>query len=398
MTSKCGNRKRIILYTGKGGVGKTSVSAASALRCADLGCRAIVISTDPAHSLGDAFDMSIGPDPVQITDNLDGQEIDIYHQMELHWGTVQRWFSEVLAWQGVDSIIAEEASILPGMEEIAGLLQIIHLYKSDRYDTVVVDCAPTGETLRLLSLPEMAGWYLSHLLPGKGSVTKAVTPFLRTLADVPLPDKQVYEAVHDLIARMEEMQEILSDPETSTMRLVMQAEKMVVKEAQRTYTYLNLYNFATDAVVCNRLMPTEADSYFAGWHSTQQKYLELIHDSFDPIPVFTVPYFEREVVGLDMLRRVGDALYGDTNPAEILFSGQIHRINKDDDTYHLEIPLPFVAREDIQLTRTKDEMVINIGKYRRTLVLPRVLVPLKVKVARFRDNLLIITFHGDSDE
>jgi arsenite-transporting ATPase len=386
------DQPRIILYTGKGGVGKTSVAAASALRCADLGQRTIVLSTDPAHSLADSFDLPLGPEPTPVIENLVGQEIDIYHQMERYWGKVQEWLSGLLAWRGVDNLIADEASILPGMEEIASLLQIVHLHESGDYDTIIVDCAPTGETLRLLSLPEMARWYLTRIFPVERRAAALAGPLLRSVTDLPIPDDEVFEAIKDLILQLDAMHNLLADSSCSTMRLVMNAEKMVIKEAQRTYTYLNLYGFVTDAAICNRLMPTSTEAYFAGWREAQERYLDLIHQGFDPMPILTIPFFEQEVVGVDMLRRMAETLYGDDDPARIMFQGRAHTLEKVDGCYELKLPLPFVTRERIQLTRSGDELIIRIGNQKRNLVLPHALAALDVGEARYEGNLLVVTF------
>lgn len=386
------NEPRIILYTGKGGVGKTSVAAATALHCADMGQRTIILSTDAAHSLADCFDFPLGPEPTPITENLVGQEIDIYHQMDRYWGKVQEWLSGVLAWRGVDDLIAEETSILPGMEEIASLLQIVHLHRSGDYDTIIVDCAPTGETLRLLSLPEMARWYLTRIFPIERKAAALAGPLLRSMTDLPIPDDEVFDAVKDLILQLEAMHRLLADSTCSSMRLVMNAEKMVIKEAQRTYTYLNLYGFATDAVICNRLIPTSADSYFASWRGTQEKYLDLIHQGFEPMPILTVPFFEQEVVGVEMLRRMAATLFGDDNPARVMFNGRAHNVEKVDNCYQLSLPLPFVTRDHIQLTRSGDELIIHIGNHKRNLILPHALSALDVGEARYEADQLVVTF------
>lgn len=384
--------KRIILFTGKGGVGKTSVAAATALRCAELGQRTIILSTDPAHSLSDSFDLPIGPEPAPVGPNLDGQEVDVFHQMDKYWGVVQAWLANVLVWRGVDGLRAAEASLFPGMEELASLLQVIHLYESGEYETIIVDCAPTGETLRLLSLPEMARWYLSHILPVDRRSAALAGPLLRALTDIPVPDADVLAALEKLIFHLEEMHRLLANPDLSSLRLVMTPEKMVIKEAQRTYTYLNLYGFVTDAVVCNRLLTPATDGYFAAWRQTQEKYLALIREGFSPLPLLTAPFFPEEVVGLPMLQRLAEALYGRTNPAEILFRGATHTISQVDDHYQLTVPLPFASRDKINLTRRNDELVIQINNHRRNLILPRPLAPLKITDARYQGQNLIVRF------
>lgn len=387
---------RIILYTGKGGVGKTSVAAATALRCADLGYRTIVVSTDAAHSLADSFDLPLGPEPTPIIKNLWGQEIDILHQMEKYWGTVQEWLAGVLSWRGVDELIAEEASILPGMEELASLLQIVLLHDSGQYDVIIVDCAPTGETLKFLSLPEAARWYLARIFPLERQAARIAGPIIRAMTDVPIPDDTVFEAIKNLILQLDRMHVLLTDPNKSTMRLVLNPEKMVIKEAQRTFTYLNLYGFVTDLIVSNRIIPgLVQDGYFAAWKDIQHKYGRLVEEAFAPLPIFQVPLFDQEVVGLDMLRRMGEAIYGEIDPARILYQGQTQHIEKANGNYRLLLSLPFVSKEDIHLNRTGDELVISIGNFRRNLVLPRALAGLDVMRAKFEGDTLAVTF-GES--
>jgi arsenite-transporting ATPase len=309
---------RILLYTGKGGVGKTSIAAATALRCADLGYRTIVVSTDAAHSLADSFDITIGNEPIEIAPRLKGQEIDVLHQMEKYWGTVQEWMATVLSWRGLDELIADEASVLPGMDELASLLQIIFLYDSNEYDVIIIDCAPTGETLRLLSLPEVAEWYLSHIFPIQRQFAKIAGPLLKSITDIPIPDDRVFESIQDLIRQFKRVHELLTDQKQSSVRLVLNPEKMVIKEAQRTYTYLNLYGYSTDLVISNRIIPaTVGDQYFNAWKGSQARYGQLVEEAFAPLPIFKVPLMDQEVVGAEMLRKMANAIYGDQDPVKI---------------------------------------------------------------------------------
>jgi arsenite-transporting ATPase len=384
---------RILLYTGKGGVGKTSVAAATALRCADLGYRTVVVSTDAAHSLADSFDTHIGNEPVEIAPRLKGQEIDVLHQMEQYWGTVQTWLSTVLTWRGIDELIADEASILPGMDELASLLQIVNLHDSQAYDVIIVDCAPTGETLRFLSLPEVAKWYLSHVFPFQRQTVRLAGPLIKSITDLPIPDDSVFDAIKDLILQLDRMHQLLAEPERSSVRLVLNPEKMVIKEAQRTFTYLNLYGYSTDLIVSNRIIPASVgDQYFTAWKDAQTRYGGLVEEAFAPLPILKVPLMDQEVVGVEMLRKMAGAIYGDADPAKVFYAGHPQSIEKVDAGYTLKIRLPFIGKEDVRLARSGDELAISIGNFRRNVILPRALALLEVKQAKFEVDALVLSF------
>jgi arsenite-transporting ATPase len=388
---------RIILYTGKGGVGKTSVAAATATRCADLGHKTIVVSTDAAHSLADSFDLSLGPEPTQVDDNLWGQEIDALYQMEKYWGNMQRYMATVFEWRGLNDIIAEEMTVFPGMEEIASLLQIVHLHDDCDYEVIIVDCAPTGATLQLLAMPDVARWYLEKIFPIEKKTIQLTRPVLRAVIDLPIPEDELFDAVEELILELDRMKTLLSDPRESSVRLVLNPEKMVIKEAQRAFTYLNLYGYITDAIISNRLMPNQVqDSYFASWKEIHEKYSQMIEEAFSPLPILKVPLFDQEVVGLDMLRRMAESIYGERDPAEVFFVGQTHTVEKKDGLYLLSIPLPFVGKEDIQLTRSAEELIVHIGNKKRNIILPRALIPLDVLGARHEKDTLVVRF-GETD-
>lgn len=384
---------RIILYTGKGGVGKTSVAAATALRCAELGHRTIIVSTDAAHSLGDSFDLPIGNEPVELAPNLKGQEIDVLHQLERYWGTIQEWMNDMLKWRGVNELIADEASILPGMDELASLLQIVNLHDSGQYDAIIVDCAPTGETLRLLSLPEVARWYLTHIFPIERTAAKIAGPLLRTMTGIPMPTDAIFETIKSLILQLDQMHSLLVDPKLSSVRLVLNPEKMVIKEAQRTFTYINLYGYMCDLVIENRVLPLEAqDGYFRALRETQQKYMRLVEDAFTPVPILQGPYFENEVVGIPMLRRMANAIYAERDPLDIFYPSSPQVVSKVNGQYQLTLHLPFATKGDVKMARTGDELAISLGNFRRNLVLPRSLALLPVEHAGFSNDRLVLTF------
>jgi len=385
---------RILMFTGKGGVGKTSVSAATALRSADLGYRTMVLSTDPAHSLADSFELPIGNEPTLLAPNLWGQEIDLLHQMELHWGRVQEYMSAIFMWRGMSDLVAEETSVLPGMEELASLMQITALAESGLYDVIVVDCAPTGATLQLLAFPELARWYLDKIIPFQKAAIKMAGPMLKRLIEVPLPDEDLFQSIEDLVLQLHRVSKLLGDPAISSMRLVLNPEKMVVQEAQRALTYLSLYGYATDMVVCNRMIPAVvSDGYFANWKEIQAKYRLFVEESFSPLPILDVPWFDDEVVGVEMLRRMGSALYDAQDPTTIFYTGRSQEVRKINGVYQLRLPLPFVEKSDIKLTRSMhDELIVHIGNWKRNIALPRVLAGLPVQGARYEERDLVILF------
>jgi len=384
---------RIILYTGKGGVGKTSVAAATALRAAQLGHRTLVMSTDSAHSLGDSFDVPVGSAIVSIADRLQAQELDVFQEIGTHWGTLEDYIKIVMAWRGIDEVLAEEMAVLPGMEELAGLVHLITYYDQGDYDVVVVDCAPTGETLRLLSFPDVMRWWLHRIFPIQRTAAKIARPVLTRMTDLPFPEDDVFEAIKDLLEKLDRMRGILTDAETCSVRLVLNPEKMVIKEAQRTFTYLNLYGYASDLVVCNRLIPEDVtDQYFDSWKESQGRYYSMVEEGFSPLPILTAPLMPQEVVGLEMLERLGKALYGDEDPTRVYFHGQAQGIHPEDGGYVLTLMLPFATKEEISLSQVGDELIVHVGSQKRNLILPRVLVGLKSESAKLDGDRLTIRF------
>ena len=385
---------RIMLYTGKGGVGKTSVAAATALRAADLGYKTVIVSTDTAHSLADCFDVPLGPEPVTIAPRLWGQEVDVLRELEIHWKTVRDWLVALMRWQGADDLVAEEVAILPGMEELVGLLYIAQYAEESDYDLLVVDCAPTGETLRLLSFPETARWYMKRLFPVERFLAQAVGPMARGVLGIPVPGADVFDAVEDLFHRLEKMRAILGDVENSSVRLVVNPERMVIKETQRTFTYLNLYGYRTDLVVCNRVLPDSVgDTFFDAWKVSQARHLQFINECFEPIPIFKAPLMDREVVGLDVLRELAGALFDTRDPAQLFYSGPVQELTKEGAEYSMKIPIPFTALEDISIIRNGAELVVQVGHHRRNIMLPNSLAGLPVTEAKKEREILNLSFH-----
>ncbi len=389
---------RIIVHTGKGGVGKTSVSAATALRCAEMGLKTIVISTDTAHSLGDSLEMKIGPEPIQLYDNLWAQEVDARYSMDKYWWRIQNYLINVFKQrEGLDDIVAEEITILPGLEEGAHLLWINQYFETQEFDVLIVDAAPTAETLRLLSLPDASRWWFERTMNlMKGMTGRLLRPLAKPLFGTDLPEQEELDSVQRLFDTLSKVAGLLADPELSTMRLVMTPEKMVIKETQRTYTYLNLYGYPTDAVICNRIIPPEVtDPYFTAWKDSQRKNLDLIGEAFGGLKVLKAPMFNSDIGGLDDLRRLADALYDGTNPSHIMTSEVgTHTIEHDLETgdYLLRIPLPFADKTDLDLYRSADELTVRVGPYRRNIVLPYTLWKLETGPASFVEGALQIRF------
>jgi arsenite/tail-anchored protein-transporting ATPase len=316
--------------------------------------------------------------------------------MEKHWESVQDWLSELLAEHGVDSISAEELTVPPGMDELFSLLQIKRHHEEQRFDAIIVDCAPTGETLRLLSFPDVCTWWLEKVFPWERRLMAAARPFARTLLDIPLPSEAVMDDVQRLARNLVEMNSILRDRETTTIRLVMNPDKMVIRESMRTFTYLNLYGYLTDAVVVNRIFPEEAaGGYFGGWAETHQRQMELVRSAFSPVPILTAPYFEQEVIGPQMLDRLGDVLFDDQDASSLLFNELTQELTTNNGTAQLRLALPFAEKADIGLKKIGMEVVVRVGTQKRTIVLPQALSAYRPSGARFEDGALNVTFEKE---
>lgn len=388
---------RVILMTGKGGVGKTSVAAATGLRCAELGYKTLVLSTDPAHSLADSFDLELGHDPRLVRPNLWGAELDALMELEGNWGAVKRYITQVLQARGLDGVQAEELAILPGMDEIFGLVRMKRHYDEGTYDVLIIDSAPTGTALRLLSLPEVGGWYMRRFYkPLQGmsvALRPLVEPFFRPIAGFSLPDKEVMDAPYEFYEQIEALEKVLTDNTQTSVRLVTNPEKMVIKESLRAHAYLSLYNVSTDLIIANRIIPEKVtDPFFARWKENQQVYKQEIYDNFHPLPVKEVPLYSEEMCGLPALERLKETLFADEDPTKVYYKENTIRVVQQDNNYSLELYLPGIPKEQIQLNKTGDELNIRIGNHRRNLVLPQALAALKPSGAKMEDDYLKIRF------
>jgi len=384
---------RVLLCTGKGGVGKTTVAAATAVRCAERGYRTIVVSADSAHSLADAFSVPLSGEPREIAQRLWAQEPDVTREVDLHWREIQKWMTSVMMWQGADRIVAEELAVLPGMEELANLLHVVRYHERGDYDVLIVDCAPTAETLRLLSFPEVLKWWMEKLFPIGRTAVSVTRPIMRRVIGLPMPEDEVFRAVEKLYLQLEQTHALLSDPEVASVRLVVNPENMVIREAQRAFTYFNLYGYTTDLVICNRLIPEDAQGHcFKSWRERHRRYYRMIEDSFAPIPIFSAPLMEEEIVGQAMLRLLAEALYGDSDPAGIFFNGCVQTVAREDECCVLALKLPFAEKSDVSLTKNGDELTVRVGTQRRNMILPSALRGMSVKDAKFDDERLRIRF------
>lgn len=389
---------RVILMTGKGGVGKTSVAAATGLRCAELGYKTLVLSTDPAHSLADSFDMELGHDPRPVRPNLWGAELDALMELEGNWGAVKRYITQVLQARGLEGVQAEELAILPGMDEIFGLVRMKRHYDEGEYDVLIIDSAPTGTALRLLSIPEVGGWYMRRFYkPFQGisvALRPLVEPIFKPIAGFSLPDKEVMDAPYEFYEQIEALEKVLTDPTQTSVRLVMNPEKMVIKESLRAHAYLSLYNVGTDLVVANRIIPeTVTDPFFQRWKELQKQHKQEIYDNFSPLPIKEVPLYSEEMCGLDALDRLKDTLYAEgEDPSQVYYKETTLRVVQEKHQYSLELYLPGIAKNQIELSKTGDELNIRIGNHRRNLVLPQALAALQPSGAKMEEDYLKIRF------
>src|SRR5919108_2220691 len=384
---------RFLLFTGKGGVGKTPGAGPPAVRAARPGRRVLVTSTDPAHSLADYFGAELGDEVAQVEPNLWAEQIDAQARLEQNWRDIQEHVISLLNWMGVDTVEAEELSVIPGLDEIFSLTDMRRHVESGRYDLLVIDCAPTAETLRLLSLPEEMNWYIERIFPIQRGVVKTIRPVLTRVTTMPIPDDRIFNAVMRLHRNLDAVRKILVDEKQSSVRLVVNAEKMVIAEARRTYTYLSLFGYRVDAVVANRIIPDEvSDPYFGKWKDIHAEHLQTIEESFQPVPILRARLFDQELVGMDLLERMGAEVYGKRDVTGVLHRDVPIRVRKRGPWYVLSMRLPFVERGDIDVHRRGDELYVRVGSYKRNIVLPPALQRLEVKQARFAEDGLEVRF------
>jgi arsenite-transporting ATPase len=388
---------RIILYSGKGGVGKTSLSAATAVRSAALGHRTLVVSTDAAHSLSDALQVQAGHTPTRVAPKLDALEIDVNHELETHWGVIQDFLTNFMTFQGVGEAVAEEMAILPGMEELFSLMKVKGYAESGDYDVIVIDTAPTGETIRMLGVPQIADFYFRRIFPIHRTVLKSVRPVAKRVTDMPLPSDDVMSAVKRFYEELEGMGPLLQDPKRSSIRIVLNPERMVINESQRLYTYLGLFGFPVDAVVANRVLPPEARSaYFDKWFGIQAGHLAEARRDFDPLPFFEARLFDREMIGVPLLAEFARDVFGDDDPTAVFFRERPIEVKKEKGGYALLIRLPFAEKDKIDVWAQGDELVVQVDNQRRNIVLPRTLASRKLLGAAFEDQRLRVRF-GDKE-
>ena len=393
---------RIIFFAGKGGVGKTSVAAATGIKSAEMGQRTVIMSLDVAHSLSDIFDLRrslIDQNKgklVEVGKNLWIQELDIQEEIEQNWGTIHKYIATLLNTTGLDEILAEELAVLPGMEEVSLLLYINRFVREKKFDVIILDCAPTGESLRFISIPTTLEWYIKKIFKMERTIAKYVRPVAKRVYDIPLPGDDYFAAIEYLFERLRGVDDILIDPHITTVRLITNPEKIVLKETQRAFMYFCLYKMSIDAIIMNRILPDDIqDDYFTDWRKSQRKHMEMAEQYFSPIPIFPVNLFKDEVLGYDRLEILAHQIYGGRNPLGRFFKGEPYHLNKDDGEYRLTMKLPFITKQDVEINKFSDELFVRVGGFKKHLLLPRRVSAVKKVKARLEGQYLSIYFKGD---
>ncbi|MDP6178436.1 MAG: TRC40/GET3/ArsA family transport-energizing ATPase [Desulfatiglandales bacterium] len=394
---------RIIFFAGKGGTGKTSVAAATGIKVAEMGHRTVIMSLDVAHSLADIFDLDRGlldqskGMPIEVNKNLWIQELDIQEEIQKWWGNIHKYFSILLNTAGLDEILAEELAILPGMEEVSLLLYINLYFREETFDVIILDCAPTGESLRFISIPTILEWYINKLFKMERTIAKAVRPVAKRVYDVPLPGDDYFAAIEYLFERLKGVDQLLVDPRITTVRLITNPEKIVLKETQRAFMYFCLFKMSIDGIIMNRVLPEDVkDNYFQEWRETQRKYVKNAKEYFSPIPIFSVKLFREEVLGYSRLKVLADQIYGGRNPLKRFFKGEPYAFKKENGEYLLRMRLPFIVKGDVELNKRSDELIVRVGSLKKHVLLPRQVAASKsVKAKLEGEHLSISFFKGD---
>ncbi|HIP25131.1 MAG TPA: ArsA family ATPase [Archaeoglobus profundus] len=380
---------RIILFTGKGGVGKTTIAAATGIKTSQLGYKTLIISTDPAHSLSDSFQKELKPYPTKVEENLYAMEVDVEYELEKHWSVIKEYLTLFFKSQGIEDIVAEELAILPGFDELASLLHLLHYYEKKEYDVVILDCAPTGETLRLLSVPEVAKWYMNRFFGIEKKILKLVRPIAEPLINVPLPPDDVLDKVQELYIKMSKLKEIL-ESEITSVRIVLNPEKMVIKESERAFTYLNLFGYRVDCVIINKIFPKDVGGYFSKWFELQEKYIKEVEERF-PVPVFKIHFKSTEIIG-EALYELANELYDGQDPTKVFYLDKPMRIEKEGEYTTLIIKVPFALKKDLKLLKKGEELTIIAKQWKRTIFLPQSLALKEPVKAKFNNGELKILF------
>lgn len=382
---------RIIIYTGKGGVGKTSMAAASACKIAGSGKKVLIMSTDQAHSLGDSFDMEIGKEEIKVTENLYALEVDTVYESEKSWGNIKEYFKELLTLKGGSGIEVEELLVFPGLEELFSMFRILDVYESGIYDTIIVDCAPTGETLSLLKYPERLSGFIEKILPIKRIGVKTVGKVVESAMKIPMPKDNVFDDIEYLMDKMKRLQNLMLNKQVVSLRVVTTPEKIVISEAKRNFTCLYLYHYNVDAIIVNHVYPQAAmEGYFNKWMKAQEEDLQEISRSFSEVPRFYVELQQSEIRTLDVLRELGEQIFAKCNPDDILFSKEIYEVDREERI--LRIYLPFADKEELCLEQAQRELAVGVRNEKRRFPIPPEFVGWEIEGAKFEDGYLHIRF------
>ena len=392
---------RIIFFAGKGGTGKTSIAAATGVRAAEMGKKTVIMSLDVAHSLSDIFDREKNlfdqnsGQPLQIKPNLYIQEIDIQEEIKRYWGDIHRYLSSLFNTTGLDVVLAEELAILPGMEEVSLLLYINKYVREKEFDVILLDCAPTGESLRFISIPTTLEWYMKKIFKLEKTIARYVRPVAKRIYDVPLPDDDYFKAVENLFERLKGVDQILTDPQRTTVRLITNPEKIVIKETQRAFMYFCLYKMNIDAIVMNRILPEQIkESYFKNWIEDQRRHCAAAENIFSPVPILPVNLFQGEILGYSKLKKLAQQIYGRKNPLQRFYKNAPYQLVKENGNYHLKLKLPFLSKKDVELNKYSDELIIRIGGFKRNILLPRQVASIEQVKAQLNGQVLDICFEG----